>query len=74
MSKISIDLIWKLEDGAMSPGKYSNKHEITFTPNTITYAVPEDSDLEITYKDEENIKKLKEQINEFISCRDSNNP
>ena len=34
MSKISIDLIWKLEDGAMSPGKYSNKHEITFTPNT----------------------------------------
>ena len=36
--------------------------------------IPEDSDLEITYKDEENIKKLKEQINEFISCRDSNNP
>ena len=34
MSKISIDLIWKLENGAMSPGKYSNKHEITFTPNT----------------------------------------
>ena len=34
MSKISIDLIWKLEGGDMSPGKYSNKHEITFTPNT----------------------------------------
>tara|TARA_B100000029_G_C17155858_1_gene807769 strand:+ start:70 stop:519 length:450 start_codon:yes stop_codon:yes gene_type:complete len=34
MSKISIDLIWKLENGAMSPGKYSNQHEITFTPNT----------------------------------------
>ena len=34
MSKISIDLRWKLEGGDMSPGKYSNKHEITFTPNT----------------------------------------
>ena len=34
MSKISIDLIWKLKDGDMTPGKYSNEHEITFTPNT----------------------------------------
>ena len=34
MSKISIDLIWKLENGDLSPGKYSNQHEITFTPNT----------------------------------------
>ena len=34
MAKISIDLIWKLENGDMSPGKYSNQHEITFTPNT----------------------------------------
>ena len=34
MSKISIDLIWKLKDGDMNPGKYSNEHEITFTPNT----------------------------------------
>ena len=34
MSKISIDLIWKLNDGEMSPGKYSNQHEITFTKNT----------------------------------------
>ena len=34
MSKISIDLIWKLENGAMAPGKYSNQHIITFTPNT----------------------------------------
>ena len=33
MSKISIDLIWKLDDGKMSPGKYSNQHEIVFTPN-----------------------------------------
>ena len=33
MSKISIDLIWKLNDGEMSPGKYSNQHEIMFTPN-----------------------------------------
>ena len=34
MSKISIDLIWKLENGAMAAGKYSNQHIITFTPNT----------------------------------------
>ena len=34
MSKISIDLIWKLRDGDMTPGMYSNEHEITFTPNT----------------------------------------
>ncbi len=34
MSKISIDLIWKLEGGDMTPGKYSNEHEIIFTPNT----------------------------------------
>ena len=33
MSKISIDLIWKLNNGEMSPGKYSNQHEIIFTPN-----------------------------------------
>ena len=33
MSKISIDLIWKLNKGEMSPGKYSNQHEIIFTPN-----------------------------------------
>ena len=33
MSKISIDLIWSLNEGEMSPGKYSNQHEIIFTPN-----------------------------------------
>ena len=33
MSKISIDLIWSLNEGKMSPGKYSNQHEIIFTPN-----------------------------------------
>ena len=33
MSEISIDLIWKLDSGEMSPGKYSNKHEIIFTPD-----------------------------------------
>ena len=33
MSKISIDLIWNLSKGEMSPGKYSNQHEIIFTPN-----------------------------------------
>jgi organic hydroperoxide reductase OsmC/OhrA len=32
MSEISIDLIWNLKDGEMSPGKYSNQHEIIFTP------------------------------------------
>ena len=31
MSKISIDLIWKLDEGILAPGKYSNKHEIKFT-------------------------------------------
>ncbi len=30
MTKISIDLMWKLNDGILSPGKYSNKHEIQF--------------------------------------------
>ncbi len=30
MTKISIDLTWKLNDGVLSPGKYSNKHEIKF--------------------------------------------
>ena len=32
MAKISIDLSWKLEDGKMTPGNYSNQHQITFTP------------------------------------------
>ena len=32
MSKISI-LVWKLENGEMSPGKYSNEHKIIFSPN-----------------------------------------
>ena len=31
MSKISIDLSWKLGNGKMSPGNYSNEHEIVFT-------------------------------------------
>ncbi len=30
MTKISIDLTWKINDGVLSPGKYSNKHEIKF--------------------------------------------
>ena len=33
MSKISIELTWNLNKGEMSPGKYSNQHEIIFTPN-----------------------------------------
>ncbi|OUX54090.1 MAG: osmotically inducible protein OsmC [Pelagibacteraceae bacterium TMED287] len=31
MSKIKIDLFWKLKKGELSPGKYSNEHEISFT-------------------------------------------
>ena len=33
MTKISIDLSWKLGDGKMTPGNYSNQHQIIFTPN-----------------------------------------
>ena len=33
MSEISIDLIWNLDNGKMLPGKYSNQHEIIFTPD-----------------------------------------
>ena len=33
MSKISIDLSCKIGEGKMSPGNYSNEHEIVFTPN-----------------------------------------
>ena len=33
MTKISIDLSWKLGEGKMTPGNYSNQHQITFTPN-----------------------------------------
>ena len=33
MSKISIDLSWSLQKGEIMPGKYSNQHEINFTPN-----------------------------------------
>ena len=33
MSEISIDLIWNLDGGKMSPGNYSNQHKIIFTPN-----------------------------------------
>tara|TARA_B110000438_G_scaffold214954_1_gene207255 strand:- start:286 stop:735 length:450 start_codon:yes stop_codon:yes gene_type:complete len=32
MPNISISLIWKLNKGKMIPGKYSNQHEIIFTP------------------------------------------
>ena len=30
MTKISINLTWKINGGVLSPGKYSNKHEIKF--------------------------------------------
>ena len=32
MSKITIDLLWELGKGEMTPGNYSNEHEIIFTP------------------------------------------
>ena len=32
MEKISIDLFWELGNGKMTPGNYSNQHEIIFTP------------------------------------------
>ena len=34
MSKITIDLLWELGDGKMTPGSYSNEHDIIFTPKT----------------------------------------
>ena len=34
MSIISIDLIWKIENGNLLPGKYSNQHDIIFNSNT----------------------------------------
>ena len=30
MNKIAIDLTWKLNNGKLNPGNYSNKHEIKF--------------------------------------------
>ena len=30
MAKISINLKWSLNGGELSPGKYSNKHQIEF--------------------------------------------
>ena len=33
MSEIFINLSWELGSGEMIPGKYSNQHEIIFTPN-----------------------------------------
>ena len=33
MSKISINISWKIGEGKMSPGNYSNAHEIVFTPS-----------------------------------------
>mgnify|MGYP001288873041 FL=1 len=35
MTKISIDLTWKINGGVLSPGKYSNKHEIKFNDKII---------------------------------------
>ena len=35
MAKISINLKWSLNDGELSPGKYSNKHQIEFNDEII---------------------------------------
>ena len=35
MTKISIDLTWKLTDGVLLPGKYSNKHQIEFNDEIV---------------------------------------
>ena len=35
MTKISIDLSWKLNNGDLTPGNYSNKHEIRFNDKII---------------------------------------
>ena len=35
MEKISINLRWKLDSGELSPGKYSNKHQIEFNDQII---------------------------------------
>ena len=34
MSKIKIDLFWKLDKGKLLPGKYSNQHEIALVVAT----------------------------------------
>ena len=33
MSELSINLKWKLEEGELAPGKFSNSHEISFNDN-----------------------------------------
>ena len=35
MAKISINLKWSLNGGELSPGKYSNKHQIEFNDKII---------------------------------------
>tara|TARA_B100000787_G_C16171365_1_gene286699 strand:+ start:620 stop:775 length:156 start_codon:yes stop_codon:yes gene_type:complete len=42
MSELSIELSWKLKDGEMTSGKFSNAHDITLTPDykIITDAAP----------------------------------
>ena len=43
MSELSIELSWDLGDGEMAAGKFSNAHEIIFTPShkIITDAAPD---------------------------------
>ena len=38
MSKISIDLSWRIGEGQMTPGNYSNEHEVIFSPKVSTRA------------------------------------
>ena len=35
MEKISINLKWSLDNGELSPGKYSNKHQIKFNDEIV---------------------------------------
>ena len=35
MAKISINLKWSLDSGELSPGKYSNKHQIEFNDKIV---------------------------------------
>ena len=68
MSKIAIDLIWKLNNGEMSLGKYSNQHEIVFSPN-LTKSFPNKflvAKPKIVIK---RMKKIAATINKIISVK-----
>ena len=45
MAKISINLKWNLDGGELSPGKYSNKHQIEFNDKIVINGDPSQIDL-----------------------------